>query len=347
MAASALTTATAGALTSSLPDTAPKSNQQSPRNTPSVSSVAVRAGTVEVSKALQEGEKFIKWDEVSPELVVYLVKLLDFKPLRHSPALNRWKFPPRYIYFDFYFSSFSTLHVSKAKRWWREGRKVNIKCWANKSRARGRFSRPTKDSFRMPLSEGCINVGARAFEAARCAARMNEHNRRSGLLRNKYEKRKPLQWKIAKLRAAERSLVSSLEWLEKGRGKGNRWVSVQCCITLSWGKRSAENFQWAANKFTKGSLRPWETCNICSTVSTTNWTRTNNFNLELYYSEECLLADICDESRIELTCERIFLCRNPIKIFGWSYLECNWVVVELIWAGCWICEWVGDCLWSN
>lgn len=65
MAASALTTATAAALTSTLPDNTPKSNQQSPRNTPSVSSVAVRAGAVEVSKALQEGEKFIKWDEVS------------------------------------------------------------------------------------------------------------------------------------------------------------------------------------------------------------------------------------------------------------------------------------------
>lgn len=65
MAASALTTSTAAALTSSLPDNAPKSNQQSPRNTPSVSTVAVHAGTVEVSKALQEGEKFLKWDEVS------------------------------------------------------------------------------------------------------------------------------------------------------------------------------------------------------------------------------------------------------------------------------------------
>lgn len=65
MAASALTTSTAAALTSTLPESASKSNQQSPRNTASVSSVAVRAGLVEVSKALQEGEKFIKWDEVS------------------------------------------------------------------------------------------------------------------------------------------------------------------------------------------------------------------------------------------------------------------------------------------
>jgi hypothetical protein len=65
MAASALTTATAAALTSTLPENAPKSNQQSPRNAPTVSTVAVRAGSVEVSKTLQEGEKFIKWDEVS------------------------------------------------------------------------------------------------------------------------------------------------------------------------------------------------------------------------------------------------------------------------------------------
>lgn len=65
MAASALTTATAAALTSTLPDNGPKSNQQSPRNTATTSTVAVRAGAVEVSKALQDGEKFIKWDEVS------------------------------------------------------------------------------------------------------------------------------------------------------------------------------------------------------------------------------------------------------------------------------------------
>lgn len=47
------------------PDT-PKSAQQSPRHTATVSTVAVRAGAAEVSKALQDGEKFIKWDEVSP-----------------------------------------------------------------------------------------------------------------------------------------------------------------------------------------------------------------------------------------------------------------------------------------
>lgn len=65
MAASALTTATAAALSSTLPDNSPKSNQQSPRHVATTSTVAVRAGAVEVSKALQDGEKFIKWDEVS------------------------------------------------------------------------------------------------------------------------------------------------------------------------------------------------------------------------------------------------------------------------------------------
>lgn len=65
MATSALTTATASALTSTLPESAPKSNQQSPRNTPNVTTIAVQTGQVDVSKALQEGEKFIKWDEVS------------------------------------------------------------------------------------------------------------------------------------------------------------------------------------------------------------------------------------------------------------------------------------------
>lgn len=65
MATSALTTATAAALTSTLPESAPKSNQQSPRNTPNITTVAVQISQVEVSKALQEGEKFIKWDEVS------------------------------------------------------------------------------------------------------------------------------------------------------------------------------------------------------------------------------------------------------------------------------------------
>lgn len=65
MATSALTTATASALTSTLPESAPKSNQQSPRKIPAAPTVAVQIGHVEVSKVLQEGEKFIKWDEVS------------------------------------------------------------------------------------------------------------------------------------------------------------------------------------------------------------------------------------------------------------------------------------------
>lgn len=42
-------------------------NQQSPRNTPSSAlptGTYVSFGPVEVSKALQDGEKFVKWDEV-------------------------------------------------------------------------------------------------------------------------------------------------------------------------------------------------------------------------------------------------------------------------------------------
>lgn len=45
--------------------------QQSPRNTgssnvqPGTITKAVRLAPVEVSKALQDGEKFIKWDDVS------------------------------------------------------------------------------------------------------------------------------------------------------------------------------------------------------------------------------------------------------------------------------------------
>lgn len=70
MATSALTTATAAALTSTLPESASKSSQQSPRNTANSQTVAVQAGIVEVSKALQEGEKFIKWDEVSTRYCV-------------------------------------------------------------------------------------------------------------------------------------------------------------------------------------------------------------------------------------------------------------------------------------
>lgn len=65
MATSALTTLTSSALASTLPDSASKSNQQSPRNTPNTNAVAVQTGQVEVSDCLKEGEKFIKWDEVS------------------------------------------------------------------------------------------------------------------------------------------------------------------------------------------------------------------------------------------------------------------------------------------
>lgn len=41
--------------------------QQSPRNTgqSSATTKAVRLATVDVSKALQDGEKFIKWEEVN------------------------------------------------------------------------------------------------------------------------------------------------------------------------------------------------------------------------------------------------------------------------------------------
>lgn len=96
MAASALTTATAAALTSTLPDNAPKSNQQSPRHTASTSSVAVRAGSVEVSKALQEGEKFIKWDEVSWCCLLSVVRVLC---VPHKSSLFTYLF-------IFFFSAF-------------------------------------------------------------------------------------------------------------------------------------------------------------------------------------------------------------------------------------------------
>lgn len=42
------------------------SQQQSPRNTSNaISGTYVQWGPVEVSKALQDGEKFVRWDEVS------------------------------------------------------------------------------------------------------------------------------------------------------------------------------------------------------------------------------------------------------------------------------------------
>lgn len=39
--------------------------QQSPRNAANQSMVAVKFNALEVSKTLQEGEKCVKWDEVS------------------------------------------------------------------------------------------------------------------------------------------------------------------------------------------------------------------------------------------------------------------------------------------
>lgn len=43
-------------------------SQASPRNTSVAMSTGtfVQLGSVEVSKSLQDGEKFVKWDEVSP-----------------------------------------------------------------------------------------------------------------------------------------------------------------------------------------------------------------------------------------------------------------------------------------
>lgn len=40
------------------------SQQQSPRNTPTMANVQL--GYLDVPKSLQDGEKFVKWDEVSP-----------------------------------------------------------------------------------------------------------------------------------------------------------------------------------------------------------------------------------------------------------------------------------------
>lgn len=40
------------------------SQQQSPRNTSTMTNV-VQLGYLDVSKSLQDGEKFVKWDEVS------------------------------------------------------------------------------------------------------------------------------------------------------------------------------------------------------------------------------------------------------------------------------------------
>lgn len=54
--------------TKSASGTTPNLGQQSsPRNTASISTSGtyISFGPVEVSKALQDGEKFVKWDEVS------------------------------------------------------------------------------------------------------------------------------------------------------------------------------------------------------------------------------------------------------------------------------------------
>lgn len=50
-------------------------NQQSPRNTSSgalPSGTYVSFGPVEVSKALQDGEKFVKWDDVSLHFIIII-----------------------------------------------------------------------------------------------------------------------------------------------------------------------------------------------------------------------------------------------------------------------------------
>lgn len=64
-----------------------KGGQQSPRNAPNVQpgtiTKAVRLAPVEVSKSLQDGEKFIKWDDVSIFLVhfcfIIIIALLLFE----------------------------------------------------------------------------------------------------------------------------------------------------------------------------------------------------------------------------------------------------------------------------
>lgn len=91
MATSAFTTATAAALTSTLPESAKSSQQQSPRNTANNATVAVQTGPIEVSKALQEGEKFIKWDEVSS---IFIAWLWNKSKARIFPLLFIFSFSP-------------------------------------------------------------------------------------------------------------------------------------------------------------------------------------------------------------------------------------------------------------
>lgn len=45
--------------------TSASNSQASPRNTVTPAGAFVQLGSVEVSKSLQDGEKFVKWDEVS------------------------------------------------------------------------------------------------------------------------------------------------------------------------------------------------------------------------------------------------------------------------------------------
>lgn len=73
-----MTTTNSGATTSSTvftsssPVSGVASQQQSPRNTSTMSTggTCVQLGIVEVSKSLQDGEKFVKWDEVS-QIILY------------------------------------------------------------------------------------------------------------------------------------------------------------------------------------------------------------------------------------------------------------------------------------
>lgn len=54
------------------------SQQQSPRNTSTMTNV-VQLGYLDVSKSLQDGEKFVKWDEVSPAQIRCLCYICLFE----------------------------------------------------------------------------------------------------------------------------------------------------------------------------------------------------------------------------------------------------------------------------
>lgn len=63
--------------------------QQSPRNTSTggaPSGTCVQWGPVEVSKPLQDGEKFVKWDDVSQQFIFNL--LLLGRDVCHYPLLS-------------------------------------------------------------------------------------------------------------------------------------------------------------------------------------------------------------------------------------------------------------------